>query len=56
MMKEDQSITLMNLMYVIAAICQQGCRHMAATTQIKKFKPNKRGSMTVKEMSYWVLR
>ena len=23
------------------------CRHMAATMQIKMFKPNKRGSMTV---------
>ena len=32
------------------------CRHMAATTQIKMFKPNKRGSMTVKVMSYRVLR
>ena len=32
------------------------CRHMAATTQIKMFKPNKRRSMTVKVMSYRVLR
>ena len=32
------------------------CRHMAATTQIKMFEPNKRGSMTVKVMSYRVLR
>ena len=30
MMKEDQSITLMNLMYVIAGTCQQGCRHLPA--------------------------
>lgn len=30
MMKEDQSITLMNLMYVIAVICQQGCRQLPA--------------------------
>lgn len=29
-MREDLSITLKNYMYVIAAICQQGCRHMAA--------------------------
>ena len=36
--------------------CQQCCWHMAATTQIKKFKPNKRRSMTVKVMSYRVLR
>ena len=36
--------------------CQQCCRHMAATTQIKMFKPNKHGSMTVKVMSYRVLR
>lgn len=32
------------------------CRHMAATMQIKMFEPNKRGSMTVKVMSYRVLR
>ena len=40
----------------VAGIWQQCCRHMAATTQIKKFKPNKRRSMTVKVMSYRVLR
>lgn len=26
---------------------QQGCQHMAATTQIKMLEPNKRGCMTV---------
>ena len=40
----------------VAGIWQQQCWHMAATTQIKMFKPNKRGSMTVKVMSYRVLR
>ena len=30
MMREDLSITLMNLMYVIAGTCQQGCRHLPA--------------------------
>ena len=40
----------------VAGSWQQCCRHMAATTQIKMFKPNKHGSMTVKVMSYRVLR
>ena len=40
----------------VADIWQQCCRHMAATVQIKMFEPNKRGSMTVKVMSYRVLR
>lgn len=30
MMREAQSITLKNYMYVIAAICQQGCRQLPA--------------------------
>ena len=31
----------------VVGIWQLCCRHMAATTQIKMFKPNKRGCMTV---------
>ena len=39
-----------------ADLWQQQCWHMAATTRIKMFEPNKRGSMTVKVMNYRVLR
>jgi hypothetical protein len=31
----------------VAGKWQQDCRHMPATAQIKIFKPNKRGCMTV---------